>query len=114
MAQYLSSLREPNTCFIVSGFGFNDEHLAEPLLSAVRTNPHLRLIIVDFKAKDNLDKDTDSNHYWTGFKKLALNGEDIWFINSSFEDFANIIPDLKSLTPAEKLLNDFRSLAGGK
>jgi len=42
MARYLSSLREPNTCLIVCGFGFNDEHLSEPLLSAIKTNPYLK------------------------------------------------------------------------
>lgn len=113
MAQYLSSLREPNTCLIVIGFGFNDEHLAEPLLSAVTTNPHLRLIIVDYNAQNNVNGGTAS-HYWTSLKDLAQKGYDIWFINSSFKDFANIIPDLKALTPAEQLLQSFRSLVGGQ
>jgi hypothetical protein len=47
VSQYLSALREPNTCVIIVGFGFNDDHLSEPILAAVRTNPHLRLIIVN-------------------------------------------------------------------
>lgn len=113
MAQYLSSLREPNTCLIVIGVGFYDEHLAEPILSAVKTNPHLRLIIVDYHAQNHLNGSNNSNHYWTRFKDLAQKGEDIWFINSLFEDFANKIPDLKALTPAEQLLQNFRSLSGG-
>ena len=31
MSQYLVALREPNTCLIVTGFGFNDNHLSEPI-----------------------------------------------------------------------------------
>lgn len=46
MAQYLAAVREPNTCVAVVGFGFNDDHLSEPLLAAAKSNPHLRVIIV--------------------------------------------------------------------
>ena len=38
MAQYLSALREPNTCVLVIGFGFNDDHLAEPMLAAAQSS----------------------------------------------------------------------------
>ncbi len=114
MAQYLSSLREPNTCLLVIGFGFNDEHLAKPLLSAVTTNPHLRLIIVDYHAEDNLSGSKSPADYWCSLRDLAQKGYDIWFVNSSFEKFANIIPDLKALTPAEQLLQNLRSVTGGQ
>jgi len=104
-AQYLTSLREPNTCFIVSGFGFNDEHIAEPIISAVKTNPHLRLIVVDPFCDKNSEKS-----YWKELYALASQGDDVWFINSSVADFANLIPDLKSLTPAERLAKDVKSM----
>lgn len=101
MAQYLAAVREPNTCILVVGFGFNDDHLAEPLLAAARSNPHLRLIIVDPGAES---KTTNGNRYWTQFAELSAHGEDIWFIAAGFEDFAKMIPDLKSLTPADSLM----------
>lgn len=109
MSQYFSALREPNTCLIVTGFGFNDDHLAEPILSSIRSNPHLRLIIVDFAAEDLISKKI--NRYWEGFAKLSEEGEDIWFINASFTDFAKLIPDLKSLTQAERLMKDIQKIA---
>ncbi len=115
MARYLSSLREPNTCILVCGFGFNDEHLSEPLLSAIETNPYLKVIITDNNAEKNIEEDkSDVNDYWKRLKALSNKGEDVWFINASFQNFANLIPDLRSLTPAEKLAKDIKSLTGEK
>ncbi len=112
MSQYLMSLREPNTCIIAIGFGFNDDHLSEPLLAAVKSNSHLRLIVVDFKAEQNVNSGSGSA-YWQKLKELALQGEDVWFVNASFQDFSKFIPDLRSLSKADRLAKDIRSLAGG-
>lgn len=103
ISQYLATIREPNSCVLVVGFGFNDNHLSEPLLSAVRSNPHLRLIVVDpgLEAKSAAGK---LNLHQSQFFDLSSRGEDVWFINASFDEFAERIPDLKSLTPAERLM----------
>lgn len=108
MAQYLAAVREPNTCLLAVGFGFNDDHLAEPLLAAVESNPHLRLIIVDSRAKTET---TTGNRYWKRLCELSARGEDIWFINAPFGDFAEMIPDLKSLTPADALMKAIKGMA---
>ena len=107
MAQYLVAVREPNTCVLVVGFGFNDDHLAEPLLAAARSNPHLRIIIADPGAQANVE---NRNRYWKQFFDLGERGEDIWFIAADFEDFAQMIPDLKSLTPADALMKSIQSV----
>lgn len=101
MAQYLAAVREPNTCVVVAGFGFNDDHLSEPLLAAAQSNPHLRLIIVDPYAEGQV---ADGNKYWQAFNTLARKGEDIWFVAADFEAFSEMVPDLKSLTPADTLM----------
>lgn len=112
VSQYFSVLREPNTCLIVTGFGFNDDHLSEPILAAVRTNPHLRLIIVN-PSSDNLTaRPTEKNKYWETLFSLAKQGGDVWLINANFSDFAEMIPDLKSLTPAQRLTRDIKLIAG--
>jgi NAD-dependent SIR2 family protein deacetylase len=114
MSQYLAALREPNSCVIVTGFGFNDDHLSEPLLAAVRTNPHLRLIITGpGVAAMEIDK-ARLNRYWDEFFTLNKDGEDVWLINASFEEFAKLIPDLKSLTPADKLMKTIQGITGSK
>ena len=114
MSQYLATLRESNTCLIVIGYGFNDDHFSEPLLTAIRSNPHLRLIIADPRIADREKEGVSANHYWRDLFMHAKNGEDIWFINSSFQNFAKLVPDLKSLTPADRLMNTIKSIAERK
>lgn len=114
VSQYFSVLREPNTCLIVTGFGFNDDHLSEPILAAVRTNPHLRLIIVNPSADDLTARPKEKNKYWETLFNLTKQGEDVWLINASFGDFAEMIPDLKSLTPAQRLTRDIKNLTETK
>jgi len=114
VSQYFSVLREPNTCLIVTGCGFNDDHLSEPILAAVRTNPHLRVIIVNPMADDLTARPIVENKYWERLFGLAKQGEDVWLINATFGDFARMIPDLKSLTPAQRLTRDIKTLASTK
>lgn len=103
ISQYLAAIREPNTCLLVVGFGFNDDHLSGPLVSAVRSNPHLRLIVIDPNLKENTVN--SKNSHLRTLLDLSANGDDVWLINESFEGIANSVPDLKSLTPAERLAN---------
>ncbi len=114
VSQYFSVLREPNTCLIVAGFGFNDDHLSEPILAAVRTNPHLRLIIVNPSADYLTASPKEKNKYWETLFSLAKQGEDVWLINANFGEFAEMIPDLKSLTPAQRLTRDIKLVTGTK
>ncbi|OFW15766.1 MAG: hypothetical protein A3H27_03745 [Acidobacteria bacterium RIFCSPLOWO2_02_FULL_59_13] len=114
ISQYFSVLREPNTCLLVTGYGFNDDHLSEPILAAVRTNPHLRLIIVNPSADDRTARPKEKSKFWESLFNLAKQGEDVWLINAFFGDFAEMIPDLRSLTPAQRLTRDIKQLAGNK
>ncbi|MEA9732076.1 MULTISPECIES: SIR2 family protein [Xanthomonas] len=110
ISQYFAALREPNTCLIVAGFGFNDDHLSEPIIAAARTNPHLRLIIVNPSAHDLTAQAQQPSRFWGALNELAKQGEDVWLINATFSEFAEMIPDLKSLTPAQRLTRDIKSL----
>jgi hypothetical protein len=111
ISQYLAALREPNTCVVVVGFGFNDDHLSAPLIAAVRSNPHLRLVVADphIQAKAIGNR---LNPVQTQLLDLSLKGEDVWFINANFDEFVEKIPDLKSLTPAERLMNAIQGAQG--
>lgn len=69
MARYLTALREPNTCLLIIGFGFNDDHLSEPILSAIQSNPYIKVVIVDFWAEKNLkNENSDVSKYWEYLK----------------------------------------------
>lgn len=108
IAQYLIALRAPNTCVLVVGFGFNDDHLAEPLLAAAKSNPRLRLIVVDPSAEA---KSANGNRYWTQFAELSDREEDVWFIAADFDYLTQLIPDLKSLTPADNMMKALKDVS---
>lgn len=111
MAQYLAAIREPNTCIVVVGFGFNDDHLSEPLISAISSNPHLRVIVVDPCSEEKVNEASEPNPYWKELARLSQRGEDIWLVGARFEQFAQMIPDLKALTPAENLVKAIKGLS---
>ena len=100
MSRFLSSLREPDTCLLVTGFGFNDDHLSAPILSAVQTNPNLKVIVADLNAS-RFSESENPNH--RELLRASENGADLWFIQSSFGELAQALPHLKTLTPAQQL-----------
>jgi hypothetical protein len=124
MAQYLAAIREPNTCVMVVGFGFNDSHLAEPLIACAKSNPHLRLLIVDPYAQQKVSLKTGTEDiknvqrgtaggtspYWQQLLELSRSGKDIWLINATFRQMVTLIPDLKALSPGDRLLNTIRGV----
>lgn len=104
-SRFIEALRVPNSCLLVSGFGFNDDHLAEPIVSAIKSNPSLKLIIGDFKAATHIANSGEhgSSSYWSELAELSANGYDIHFINVSFRQFVSFVPNLRALSPAEQL-----------
>jgi len=111
-AQYFAALREPNLCLIAVGFGFNDDHLSEPLLAAVRSNPHLRVIVANRSARKLVNDPRSASKYWKELSNLSKQGEDVWYLNASFREFSELVPDLKAFTPAQQLATAIRRVAG--
>ncbi|WP_182005235.1 SIR2 family protein [Acinetobacter lactucae] len=117
IARFSQSLREPNTCLIITGFGFNDDHLSEPILSAILSNPHLKVIIVSPSIETDFKKlHPEVSKYWQIFKRIAddRKNDEIFFINCDFQQFASLIPDLTALSPAENLHENMKKLFGDK
>ncbi|WP_256818940.1 SIR2 family protein [Pseudomonas putida] len=112
LSRYLEFLRQPNSCLIVAGFGFNDDHLSEPIFSAIQSNPSLKLIVCDFQCITHLHNrgHHGSSDYWGRFHDLAKRGLDIHFISGSFSDLVSHIPHLRTASPAEQLANAVRRL----
>lgn len=101
MARFQQSLRTPNTGIIISGFGFNDEHLAQPIISAVRSNSGIRLVVVDPSLK-NLMSDRPGHKHIKFLEKLVLEGDKrIALMNCGFEQFASIMPEVSVVPEAE-------------
>jgi hypothetical protein len=114
MSQYLAALREPNTCVIAIGFGFNDDHLSEPLLAALKTNPHFKLIAVSPSAKADSERTptTERPNYWQKFAGSELSNLDVCLIGATFDEFVQLLPDLKALSPAESFVENLREIVG--
>ncbi len=108
MAQFLASLREANTCLLVIGFGFNDDHLSEPIFSALEANPHLRVVVVSPRSEKHLGDATADP--WRKLGALARRGVDIAFVAASFPRFAELVPDLRALSPGDRLERAVRGI----
>lgn len=116
-----SALREPDTALIIAGFGFNDDHLSRPILSAIEGNMSLRMVICDpvFLDGDKLQNaEHTTNEEWptknrflTSFLKLAKAGDPrIHLINGRFQDMAIALPDLAGETDRERHMLRVRAL----
>ncbi|BET10761.1 SIR2 family protein [Pandoraea sputorum] len=114
LSRFLDFLRQPNTCLITAGFGFNDDHLSEPIYSAIQANPSLKLILTDHRCVEHVHNcgHHGSSPYWGRFADLAARGFDIHFIGGSFADFVDIIPSLRAVSPAEQLAEAVRRVGG--
>jgi hypothetical protein len=126
MGALQAALREPDTALIVSGFGFNDDHISRPILSAVEANMSLRLVICDpcFLTDAELGEDPlvggphliegvpPTNKFLGSFLRLAEAGDPrLHLMNGRFDDMAVALPDLVGETDRERHSNRIRALS---
>jgi len=114
MARFLTDLREPQTSLIVVGFGFNDDHLSAPILSALRSNHSLNVIVVSPSVKAS-DEGENLNPAWQALAEEArMDQSKVTILNATFSQFVELIPDLKALTPDQNLAQAIRRLGGNQ
>jgi len=110
MTQFQAALREPNTCLVTIGFGFNDDHLSAPILAALESNPSFKLLAVDVVAKS---KSSNTDGMYKTLKAKIVQGEsDVAMLNAEFSQFADLIPQLRALSPAEQIERSMKQMAG--
>lgn len=110
MARYLTVLREPQTSLLIVGFGFNDDHLSAPILSAIKSNHSLNVIAV---APDLVDLDDVGclNKSWESLAQLARNPQNrVTLLNADFNQFVELIPDLKALSPDQNFISAIQKI----
>ena len=97
MGYFQSALRKGSLALLVLGFGFNDEHITQPLLSALRSNIDLKIMIVDpaIESSDNKAKKEICNLQNSGDSRIAL-------LEAKFEQFSELMPDLSAASEEEK------------
>jgi hypothetical protein len=117
MSAFQAALRQPETALLIAGFGFNDNHLAEPIMSAIRSNLSLKVVVCDPALAPNQGRDwagsvTKNDH----LKKLAYlisNGDArLSLINATFQELVPELPDIAALTDLEQHLDRMRLLRG--
>lgn len=102
MARFQMALRARDVAVVVVGFGFNDEHLVQPLRLAVESNVGLRLVVV----APDLGEDKDS--VVSSWMELASKGQDrrLTFVKTTFGKLTDLLPDVAP--PDERELHDKR------
>jgi hypothetical protein len=97
MSRFQAALRLPNTGLLIIGFGFNDTHLAGPLMSAIRSNASLRLVAVSPRYETKMPEfvRTVESLIEAGDRRLSI-------LAAGFEDLVGIIPDLKAQSEEEQ------------
>ncbi|MEH3092648.1 MAG: SIR2 family protein [Agrobacterium cavarae] len=109
MGTFQSFIRVPSTTLLVIGFGFNDKHIAEPILAAVRGNLGLDIVIVS----PDIETATGSggNPYLGELLRLIEGGDGrISLVAAKFEEIVKLIPDVVSETELERHNQRLRNL----
>lgn len=110
MSAFQNSLRQPDTGLLVLGFGFNDNHLAEPILSAINSNLHLKVVVCDpslgpWEDRNNTPRNgSDAKHpYLSKIRYLIEHGDArLALIASTFEQVVPLMPDIAAETDLEQ------------
>jgi hypothetical protein len=108
---------------VISGFGFNDDHISKPIMAAIEANMSLRVVVCDvaFLGDGDLERGDHviaanapmraDNPYFTRFKELVAAGDQrITLINGRFEDLAHALPDLVATTERERHTDRFHTV----
>ena len=115
MSAFQAAIRQPETALLVVGFGFNDNHLAEPIISAIRSNLNLKVVICDPMLAPNKDQQgsAEKNVYLKKLAYLIGNGDArLSLINGTFAELVPELPDIAALTDLEQHLDRMRLLRG--
>jgi hypothetical protein len=115
MGALQAALREPDTALIVSGFGFNDDHISKPIMAAVEANMSLKMIVCDVAFLDDTAVASNStvidsaasmrvdNQYFIRLRDFVERGDKrITIVNGRFEDLSLALPDLVAQTEREQ------------
>lgn len=119
MSAFQAALRQPDTGLLVLGFGFNDSHIAEPILSAINSNLHLKVVICDPALGSHETPDgnhpgiDNTNTHLQKVKYLIEHGDArLAMISSTFGDVVKYMPDIAAETDLEQHIERIRLLRG--
>lgn len=119
MSAFQAALRQPDTGLLVIGFGFNDNHIAEPILSAINSNLHLKVVICDpalgprYVEGEVVPGSEGTNQYLAKVNYLIEHGDArLALVSAAFEEIVPHMPDIAAETDLERHLERIRQLRG--
>ncbi|MEX3982400.1 SIR2 family protein [Paraburkholderia sp. EG287A] len=118
MSSLQAALRQPDTGLLILGFGFNDNHIAEPILSAINSNLSLKVAICDPSLGPREGKPTRlgidaTNAHLKKIRYLIEHGDArLALVSATFEEIVPHLPDIAAETDLEQHLDRVRRLRG--
>jgi len=114
MSAFQTALRQPETALLVVGFGFNDNHLAEPVISAIHSNLNLKVVVCDPFLAPREDGNVGAAKKNDHLKKIAYliskGDARLSLVNTTFEELVPELPDIAADTDLEQHLDRIKSL----
>jgi hypothetical protein len=117
ISAFQSALRQPDTGLLLVGFGFNDNHLAEPIMSAIRSNLSMKAVVVSpglapwINGQQQGPGECGTNKHLQRLRDLASAGDArITLLNCGFEDMVPLVPDLAAETDLELHMDRLRRI----
>jgi len=118
MSALQTALREPDTGLLVVGFGFNDNHLSEPIMAAIRSNLALKAVVVspglapwaDFE-DDLHEGESGTNTHIRKIKDFIKYGDArLTLLNCRFDELVPLVPDIASDSDLERHIQRMRQM----
>lgn len=107
ISSFQSAIREEETGLLIIGFGFNDNHIAEPILAAIETNLAMKVVVIS----PDVDEQSDNNPHLSKISGLIDQGDArLSLIAATFEDIVPKIPDVAAMTDLERHIERVRAV----
>lgn len=97
MGRFQTALRQPNAGLMVIGFGFNDAHIKEPILAAIRSNISLKVVVVSPGLKGST---SDAIRHIEGL--IQAGDPRLALLSMKFEELVPELPDLVAALEEER------------
>lgn len=107
ISSFQAALRASDTALLIIGFGFNDNHLAEPILAAIETNLSLKVVVIS----PGIEAQSGANTHLRKIAGLIDQGDArLAMLAASFEEVVAIIPDIAAQTDLERHIERVRAV----
>ena len=112
MASFLEAVQKPKTAILCLGFGFNDKHINNAIIMALRTNPEL-LLMVGTRSLFAEQSSFNENIKILLMDAVKSGDSRISLVDSDFATFVDKLPERNKPTPEEEIFQLFQKFNVG-